>query len=112
MKRSRFTETQIISILKEAYSAMKIKVVCRRHGISDTTYYSGKSKYGGSFTAGCVAQTATDRCMGAAGRAVPYPPRDSLQDRREAEEIVGEVPVERRHGTAPGLFAVQADGRL
>lgn len=47
MKRSRFTETQIISILKEADSGMKVKDVCRRHGISDATYYNWKSKYGG-----------------------------------------------------------------
>ena len=47
MKRSRFTETQIISILKEADAGMKVKDVCRRHGISDATYYNWKSKYGG-----------------------------------------------------------------
>jgi putative transposase len=47
MKRSRFTETQIISILKETDSGMKVKDVCRRHGISDATYYNWKSKYGG-----------------------------------------------------------------
>jgi len=47
MKRSRFTETQIISILKEADAGAKVKDVCRRHGISDATYYNWKSKYGG-----------------------------------------------------------------
>ena len=47
MKRSRFTEHQIISILKEADAGMKVKDVCRRHGISDATYYNWKSKYGG-----------------------------------------------------------------
>ena len=47
MKRSRFTETQIISILKEADAGVKVKDVCRRHGISDGTYYNWKSKYGG-----------------------------------------------------------------
>lgn len=47
MKRSRFTETQIISILKEADAGVKVKDVCRRHGISDATYYNWKSKYGG-----------------------------------------------------------------
>ena len=47
MKRSRFTETQIISILKEADAGTKVKDVCRRHGISDATYYNWKSKYGG-----------------------------------------------------------------
>ncbi len=47
MKRSRFTETQIISILKEADAGMQIKQLCRNHGISDATYYNWKSKYGG-----------------------------------------------------------------
>ncbi len=47
MKKSRFTETQIISILKEADSGLLVKDVCRKHGISDATYYNWKSKYGG-----------------------------------------------------------------
>ena len=47
MKRSRFTETQIISILKEADAGVKVKDICRRHGVSDATYYNWKSKYGG-----------------------------------------------------------------
>ena len=47
MKRSRFTETQVISILKEADAGMSVKEVCRKHGISDATFYNWKSKYGG-----------------------------------------------------------------
>ena len=47
MKRSRFTKTQIVSILKEADAGKKVKDICRRHGISDATYYNWKSKYGG-----------------------------------------------------------------
>lgn len=47
MKKTRFTETQIIAILKEVESGMFVKDVCRTHGISDATYYNWKSKYGG-----------------------------------------------------------------
>ena len=46
MKKTRFTETQIISILKEVEAGMLVKDVCRTHGISDATYY-WKFKYGG-----------------------------------------------------------------
>jgi putative transposase len=47
MKGSRFSETQIISILKETEAGILVKDVCRKHGISDATYYKWKSKYGG-----------------------------------------------------------------
>lgn len=47
MKRSRFTEAQIIEILNEAQNGMKIEELCRKHGISSATYYSWKAKFGG-----------------------------------------------------------------
>jgi putative transposase len=47
MKKSRFTETQIVSILTEADNGVAVKDVCRKHGISPATYYKWKSKYGG-----------------------------------------------------------------
>lgn len=47
MKKSRFTESQIIAVLKEVDAGKKVEEVCRQHGISSATYYSWKSKYGG-----------------------------------------------------------------
>ncbi len=47
MKRGRFSEEQIIIILKEAEAGAKVTELCRRHGISDATFYTWRSKYGG-----------------------------------------------------------------
>lgn len=47
MKRSRFSEEQIIAILKEQENGLSTKEVCRGHGISSATFYKWKSKYGG-----------------------------------------------------------------
>jgi putative transposase len=47
MRKSRFSETQIITILKEVEKGRHVKDVCREYGLSDATYYNWKAKYGG-----------------------------------------------------------------
>ncbi|WP_026879398.1 IS66 family insertion sequence element accessory protein TnpA, partial [Ignatzschineria larvae] len=47
MKKSKFTDTQIMSILKQNESGVKVTDLCREHGISSATFYKWRSKYGG-----------------------------------------------------------------
>ena len=45
--KKRFTEEQIIGVLKEADAGAKVAELCRKHGISDATFYNWKAKFGG-----------------------------------------------------------------
>jgi len=47
MKKARFTETQIVNILKLADSGLKVEEICRQNGISNATFYNWKAKYVG-----------------------------------------------------------------
>ena len=47
MRKSKFTESQIVAILAEVESGLAVGDVCRKHGISNATYYQWKSKYAG-----------------------------------------------------------------
>lgn len=47
MKKSRFSEEQIIAVLKEHQAGVGVADICRKHGISDATFYNWRSRYGG-----------------------------------------------------------------
>ena len=47
MKKSRFTDSQILAILKEAESGVRVPDLCRKYGMSDATFYKWRAKYGG-----------------------------------------------------------------
>ena len=47
MKKKRFSEEQIIAVLKEAEAGAKVAELCRKHGISEPTFYAWKAKFGG-----------------------------------------------------------------
>ena len=48
MRKSRYSESQIVGILKEGESGLAVAELCRKHGISAATYYAWKSKYAGA----------------------------------------------------------------
>ncbi len=47
MKRNKFTEGQILAILKEQDAGIKVADICRKHGVSDATFFNWKNRYGG-----------------------------------------------------------------
>ena len=47
MRKSKFSESQIVSFLKEAEAGRKVSEICREHGVSTATFYQWRSKYGG-----------------------------------------------------------------
>lgn len=83
--KKRFTEEQIIGILKEAEAGMKVVELCRKHGISDATYYSWKAKFGGM----TVSDAQRLKALEAENARLKRLLAESMLDNAALKDIVG-----------------------
>ena len=81
----RFTEAQIIGALKEADTGGKIADLCRKHGISDATYYNWKAKFGGM----TVSDAQRLKALEAENSKLKSLLADSLLDNAALKDVVG-----------------------
>ena len=65
MKTSRYTEAQIIAILRQAEGGVPVSELCREHGMSDASFYKWRAKYGGMDASMVSQMKAMDRAIGA-----------------------------------------------
>ena len=82
--KKRFSEEQIIGILKEAEAGTKVTELCRRHGISDATYYTWRQKYGGM----AVSEVKRLRELEEENRRLKQLLADTLLDKQALQEVL------------------------
>lgn len=83
--KKRFTEEQIIGILKEAEAGLKVAELCRKYGISDATYYNWKAKFGGMTVSDAQRLKALEIENARLKRLLA----DSMLDNAALKEVVG-----------------------
>ncbi len=83
--KTRFTEAQIIGVLKEAEAGGKIADLCRKHGISDATYHNWKAKFGGM----TVSDAQRLKALEAENSKLKRLLADSLLDNAALKDVVG-----------------------
>ena len=84
MRKSRYTEEQIIRVLRQVESGQKVKDVIREHGISENTYYRWKSKYGGME----VSEAKRLKALEAENRRLKKLVADLSLDKQMLQEVV------------------------
>ena len=85
MRRSRFSEEQIIAVLREHDAGVKTADLCRRHGISDATFYNWKAKYGGM----TVSEAARLRTLEDENRRLKKLLAESMLDNAALKDLLG-----------------------
>lgn len=85
MKGKRFSEEQIIGVLKEAQAGVKTADLCRRHGITEQTFYRWKSKYGGAE----VSEMRRLRQLEDENRKLKHLVAELTLDNRALKEVLG-----------------------
>jgi len=85
MRKSRFTEAQIIGMIKEQEAGMPTAEVCRKHGLSQGTFYKYKSKYGGME----VSDVAKLRAMEDENTRLKRLLSDSMLDNAVLKDLLG-----------------------
>ena len=85
MRRGRFTEDQIIGVLRELEAGVKTADLCRKHGISDATFYNWKSEYGGM----TVSEAARLRTLEDENRRLKKLLAESMLDVSALRDLLG-----------------------
>ncbi len=85
MRRGRFTEDQIIGVLREHEAGVKTAELCRKHGISDATFYNWKAKYGGM----TVSEAARLRTLEDENRRLKKLLAESMLDVSALKDLLG-----------------------
>lgn len=84
MARKRFTEEQIIGVLKQADSGVKTSDLCRQHGITETTFYRWKSKFGGMD----VSEAKRLKALEVENSKLKHMLADSMLDNKALKELL------------------------
>jgi putative transposase len=84
MARKRFTEEQIIGVLKQADSGVKTADLCRQHGITETTFYRWKAKFGGMD----ISEARRLKTLEAENSKLKHMLADSMLDNKALKELL------------------------